>query len=66
MTELVADEAAVSEAIHGSAHPGRTRRDDASEAATAAETAGTDETGSGQPVGSGDATEADDAAGEGA
>ncbi len=42
VSELVADEAAVSEAIHGSAHPGRTRHDEAAEAPDATETAGAD------------------------
>jgi small subunit ribosomal protein S17 len=63
VSELVADEAAVSEAIHGSAHPGRTRHDDAPEATEATEATSADDAGTAatdQPA------EADDAAGEGA
>jgi small subunit ribosomal protein S17 len=40
--DLVAEEAEVSEAIHGAAHPGRTRHDEAEEGGTVA-AAGTDD-----------------------
>ena len=63
VSELVADEAAVSEAIHGSAHPGRTRHDDVAEAPEAAASARADKAG---PAASNETAGADDAAGEGA
>jgi small subunit ribosomal protein S17 len=52
ISELVSEEEATSEAIHGAAHPGRHRTEESSapEAADAAETADTTETEPAEPV----------------